>query len=178
MRRIALWAAACAYATTSGCSTVNTMALSPGDPVQPTFSYTAGRATQDFALPPSVVLATVPQAMDDLRIQAVHQTHNVGVVNFEGTTPDNRTATVAVRPRGATTRVHVRVGWFGDEPLSRAVMDRLGVRLGSLPASAIPVDPPSSPGSNPYFSREAIPDTLMFREQAESRYRDTTVPQS
>jgi hypothetical protein len=175
MRRIALWAAACVSAV--GCSTVNTIApaLSGSTPTE--FTYTAGRATQDFRVPTAEILTTVPTAMDDLRIQSVRQTHDAGAVIFEGTTADNRTAAVTVRPNQGVTRVSVRIGWFGDQPLSRALMDRLGVRLGSLPPSAIPVEPPSSPDPNPFFSRQAVPDERMLREQAESRYRDTAVPQ-
>jgi hypothetical protein len=176
MRRIALWTAVCAGAATAGCATVNTLALAPSDSTKTDFSYTAGRATQDLVFPLSVVLATVPNALEDLRINSVRQTRDAGVVIFEGTTADNRSATVAVRPRQGTTRVTVRIGWFGDEPLSRALLDRLGVRLGSLPPSAIPVNPPSSPDPNPFFSRDAVPDAQMLREQAESRYRDTPIP--
>ncbi|MHC5542385.1 DUF3568 family protein, partial [Singulisphaera rosea] len=80
------------------------------------------------------------------------------------------------RPNPGATRVSVRIGWFGDEPLSKALMDRIGVRLGTLPPTAIPTDPPSEPGSNPYFSKSAIPDSVMLRDQADAIYRDSPVP--
>lgn len=174
MRRIALWTAACAVAAAPGCTTVAPVAgpaLAAGE-----FSYTAGRATQDFAYPAATVQSAVSAALEDLRIHSVRQTHDAGSVLFEGTTADHRRALVTLRPHRGAARLTARIGWFGDEPLSRALMDRVGVRLGSLPPSAIPAEPPSSPGSNPYFSRSAVPDAVMLRDQAESRYRDTVVP--
>ena len=42
----------------------------------------------------------------------------------------------------------------------------VGIRLGDLPPSAIPANPPSEPGKNPYFDRAAISDTEMLKEQA------------
>ena len=174
MRRSAQWTAACVVAVASGCMTVAPVAgpaLAVGE-----FSYSAGQATQDFAYPAATVRSAVSAALEDLRIHSVRQARDAGGVLFEGTTADHRRALVTLRPNRGVARLTARIGWFGDEPLSRALMDRVGVRLGSLPPSAIPAEPPSSPGSNPYFSRSAVPDAVMLRDQAESRYRDTVVP--
>jgi hypothetical protein len=72
--------------------------------------------------------------------------------------------------------VTIRIGWFGDEPLSRALMDRIGIRLGTLPPAAIPVEPPSSPAGNPFFSKNAVSDAEMLKDQADAPYSDKTVP--
>lgn len=174
MRRTALATAIFAGLTGAGCATTGPVA---GTALSVTgFSYAAGRATQDFALPAPTVQSAITTAMEDLRMQSTSQTSEAGALIYHGTTADNRRVTIHVRPNPGATRVSVRIGWFGDEPLSKALMDRIGVRLGTLPPTAIPTDPPSSPGSNPYFSKSAIPDSVMLRDQADAIYRDTPVP--
>ncbi len=174
MRRMALAAAVLSGLAPSGCSTIGPVAGTlPGTSGS---SYAAGRATQPFAYPPEAMRSAVLAAMDDLRISSVRQARDNGSFLYNGTTADGRGVTVAVRPHQGTARVSVRVGWFGDEPLSKLLMDRIGIRLGTLPPSAIPVEPPSIPASNPYFSREAIPDEVMLHDQADAIYRDSPVP--
>ena len=172
MRRIAIWAAVLfAGAALSGCSTVSPVAA-PALAVTG-FSYSVGRGTQDFAAPTDKAQAAVLGAMDDLRIHSVHQTHEPGAVFFEGTTADDRRAIVTVRPYGGGTRLTTRIGLLGDEPLSRALMDRTGIRLGTLPPAPIPEKVPSKPGS--ILSTEG-PDPAWLHEQAEERFYDKTKP--
>ncbi len=175
MRRTAFTAIALAGVISAGCKTVAPVAGTMTEST-PGFSYSAGRATQDFNSPPQELRDSITAAMDDLRFHSIRQTVNAGSIIYNGTTADDRRVSVMVHPIQAQSRVSVRIGWFGDEPLSRAVMDRIGVRLGTLPPAAIPADPPSKPGNNPFFSRDAVPDTEMFREQAEAPYRDKPVP--
>ena len=106
--------------------------------------------------------------MEDLRIQAVRQINDGSTIVFEGTTADNRNASVTLRPNSLGTRLTARVGLFGDQALSRAIMDRIGIRLGSLPPAAIPEEPPSTPASNPYFSRSAISDAEMLKDRLDN----------
>ena len=143
MRRMALAAAVLSGLLPAGCSTIEPVAnLAPG---RSSCSYTAGRATQSFAYPPAAMQSGVVAAMDDLRIHSIRQTQDNGSFLFDGTTADGRGVTIAVRPHQGAARVSIRVGWFGDEPLSKALLDRIGIRLGTLPPSAIPVEPPSAP---------------------------------
>ena len=88
---------------------------------------------------------------------------------------DGRRAMITLRPQQGATKLTARMGLWGDEPLSRALMDRVGVRLGSLPPEAVPDEPPSKPASNPFFSRSAVSDEVMLRTQAEQRYHDATL---
>lgn len=174
MRRIALAAAVVVGSASTGCMTVSPVA---GPAMSATgFSYLAGRATQDFTYPLPPLQSAVTGALEDLRVHSMHATQEGGGVIYHGTTADDRRVSVAIRPNAGVARVSIRIGWFGDEPLSRALMDRVGIRLGTLPAEAVPVEPPSSPEANPYFSREAIPDTEMLRGQADALYKDTPVP--
>ena len=106
------------------------------------FSYSAGRATEDFAFPPRTVNAAISGAMDDLRIHSIKPTKDGTAWMYQAVTEDDRRVLVILRPNRGTSRLSVRIGWFGDEPLSKALMERVGVRLGSLPPSAAPVDRP------------------------------------
>ena len=179
MRRIALLAVAI-WTTTAGpgCQTMmGPASLSAlAQPTASSFSYSAGRAVQAFALAPQSVEPAALSAMDDLRIHSIRRTSEEGTVVLEGTTADNRRASITIHPQNAGTRVSTRFGLFGDEPLSRALMDRINVRLGALPPSAIPVDPPSEPGKNPYFSRTAISDEEMLKDKADAPFNGAAFP--
>lgn len=181
MCRTALFATSLLALSAAGCQTVNPSALaslgrSDAQTAGTAYTYYGGRAVQTLALPPATVQPAVVAALDDLRVQGVHQTRDGASVVFEGTTADNRKASVTLRPHPAGTRLSARFGLFGDEPLTRALMDRVGVRLGTLPPAAVPIEPPSEPAGNPYFSRSAVPDSVMFKDQAEAPFRGTAVP--
>lgn len=174
MRQTSMVAAMIAGTMLPGCRTVAPIA---GPTLAAAgFAYGAGKATQEFAYPTAAVQAAIAAALDDVRIEGVRQKHDGPARIFEGTTGDGRSATVTLRPGQGAARVTARIGWFGDEPLSLALMERVAVRLGSLPPTAIPVEPPSSPGTNPFFSRQAIPDSSMLRDHAEAPFRDSPIP--
>jgi len=174
MRRLALSATICSGFLSTGCATVGPVAA----PMMTStaFSYSAGRASQDFLYPPSAIQSAITGALDDLRVHSVHLTNDAGLLVYHGSTADDRRISVTIRPLQANSRVAVRVGWFGDEPLSKAVLDRIGIRLGELPAEAVPVEIPSEPGSNPFFAKDPETETQILKEQADSLYRDTPVP--
>lgn len=183
MRRIALSATALlAVAAGSGCQTTGPAALmalgrsespSPGGS---DYRYAGGWADQTFGQGAAAVQPAVLGALDDLRVHSVRQISDGGSIVFEARTADNRRATVTLIPQARGTRLSARVGLFGDQALSRALMDRVGIRLGNLPPAPVPDAPPSQPASNPYFSRTAISDAEMLKDQAEAPYRSTAVP--
>jgi hypothetical protein len=174
MRRTSLVAAAWTVVVLAGCRTVPPAA-------SPTlgaagFAYGAGKATQEFAYPFPAVQSASAAALEDLQVVQIRQRRDGPARIIQGTTADGRPATVTLRPGQGAARVTARIGWFGDEPFSKALMERIGVRLGSLPPTAIPDEPPSSPAANPFFSRSAVPDAAMLRDQVEAPYRDSPVP--
>jgi hypothetical protein len=165
-------ALACGLAI-GGCATV---APSPERLVTTGTSFSTGRAVQDFALPPAKVGIAISDAMADLKMTSIEPARDGVVYKIQAKTTDKRTVLVTLRPHQAQTRVGCRIGTFGDEPLSRALLERTGVRLGTLPPAAIPDHVPSSPGSNPFFSRDAVSDEEMLKDVAEAPYLDRVVP--
>jgi Protein of unknown function (DUF3568) len=185
MRRIARTARAsailAAIATAgagAGCSTIAPAALSAvgNASSSPGFSYAAGRAYQSYALPPAKVQPALLSAVDDLRMHSVAVTQEGSNTVVQATTANNHRATIMLRPEPTGSHISVRIGMFGDEPLSRALMDRVSVRLGTLPPTAIPAEAPSEPASNPFFSRTAVPDEVMLKDQADAPYRGSAFP--
>ena len=123
-----------------GCATVPP---SPERLVSTETSFSAGRAMQDFAVPLGKVGTAVTEAMDDLKMTSIETGRDGAVYKVQAKTADNRTVMVTLRPHQTQTRVGCRIGTFGDEPLSRALLERTGVRLGTLPAAAIPEKSPA-----------------------------------
>lgn len=139
-------------------------------------TYSGGRAMQDLSLPQTKVGAAVTEAMTDLRMTAIEPGRDGAVYKISAKTEDNRSVMVTLRPNKAQTRMSCRIGLFGDELLAKALLERTGIRLGILPPAPIPDHIPSSPGSNPFFSKSAVPDEEMLRDVAEAPYRDRVVP--
>ncbi len=173
MRRMALAAAVLSGLLPAGCSTIEPVAnLAPG---RSSCSYTAGRATQSFAYPPAAMQSGVVAAMDDLRIHSIRQTQDNGSFLFDGTTADGRGVTIAVRPhQGAAGQHPGRLVRRRAALEGAAGPDRHPPR--HLAAVGHPRRAAERPGSNPYFSREAIPDAVMLHDQADAVYRDSPVP--
>jgi Protein of unknown function (DUF3568) len=157
-----------------GCATVppaaDIMAVSSA------FSYSAGRGAQSFAAPPAAVIAALDDALTDLNINKGRHIRNGAVFRVEARATNYRPVVATIRSHQGQTHVGIRAGWFGDEPLSKAILDRVGVRLGSHPPEAIPTEVPSAPSGNPFFSRSAVSDLEMFRDFAEAPYRDRVIP--
>ncbi|WP_435017595.1 hypothetical protein TA3x_005214 [Tundrisphaera sp. TA3] len=157
----------------AGCSSTGSLGRQAvTSPVGP--SYVAGKGVQVFPASPAV-MSDVKDAMTDVGIHSIKQVREPDNTDvFEGTTADNRKAQVAVQPRGSKMVVTTKIGWRGDEPLSRAVLDRISIRQGTMPDSAIPVTPASNASpleTEPEPETQAnvgVPDSVMLRSQLES----------
>jgi hypothetical protein len=144
--------------------------------ISSSFAYSAGRGSQSFEAPVSAVLAALDDSLNDLELRSPRRNRDGAVMRVEALTKDNRNVATTIRTNQGITTVTVRVGWFGDEPLARALLGRIGVRLGSRPPEAIPSAAPSSPSRNPFFDRSAVPDLEMLRDFLEAPYRDRVIP--
>jgi hypothetical protein len=172
-QRIALGLMLAIWAGLGGCATV---APSPERLLSTETSYSAGRAVQDFALSSSKVGEALTEAMEDLKMSAIEPGRDGAVYKIQAKTSDNRLVMVTLRPHQGQTRVGCRIGWFGDEPLSKAIMERVGIRLELLPPAPIPDDPPSSPAPNPFLLRDSAVKDGMLRDMVDAPYRDRVIP--
>ena len=164
----------------AGCSSTGSLGRQAvTSPVGP--SFVSGKGVQVFAASPAV-MTDVKDAMTDVGIHSIKQVREPDNTDvFEGTTADNRHAQVAVQPRGSKMVVTTKIGWRGDEPLSRAVLDRISIRQGGSPAAVVPVSP-TAPTESPLEekpeenTRKGVPDSIMMRSQLEAGYNQNPVP--
>ena len=161
----------------SGCATTAPRAGLVPDATGPGFAYSSGQGAQTFGAPASEVGPRVAEALADLGMTDVRAIRDGTVVRYEAQTQDGRAASVTLRSKAREgVSASVRVGLFGDRPLSRAVLDRVAVRLGERPPEPVPDEPPSAPSANPFFSRAAVTDSEMLRDQADAVYTDRVIP--
>jgi hypothetical protein len=125
---------------------------------------------------PGAAANAVVEAMDDLQMTSVKRGRDGAVYKIDAKSADNRSVTVTVRPHQQAAKISCRVGWFGDEPLSRAVLERVGIRLGTLPPAPIPESPPASASSNLLPFHSGPPDLEFLRDLSEAPYHDRVIP--
>jgi hypothetical protein len=140
------------------------------------YSFEDGWGAQGFDVAGDKVLEAAQQGMGELKMHTIHQSRfDVTTRILDGQAHDGRHIRVVVRPSGSGSLVTARVGRFGDDALSKALMERIGVRLGTLPPAEVPDEPPTSPRRR-FFSKFAVPDAQMLRDEAEVGYRDSLTP--
>ena len=157
----------------SGCATVPRVLGAAA--AEPEFSYGLGRGTQSFGAPLSAVIVAVNEAMGDLNITSIVPTREGPVARVEGTTEDRRRVVVMLHTNQGFTQVAVRAGWFGDEPLSQALLERVGIRLGTRSPESIPAKAAQLAVSEPFLltrGRARLGDAPRFRRSALSRPGD------
>jgi hypothetical protein len=156
------------------------MSLGPTTPVSGTsgFAFDSGWASQGFLASEDQVREALSEAITDLKIRPTGQSQAEPAISIiDGQLADGRHVRITLRTLDTGNLVAIRIGHFGDQKYSRAILQRIGIRLGTLPAEAIPDDPPTS-GSfgSRLFSKDAVPNELMLRDQINAGYRDAVVP--
>ncbi len=173
--RLTRWTAgSCLAIGLMGCAT-----LPPAAEVAATssaVSYSGARGWESFAAPRAAVVAALSDSMNDLNLGSIRGYRDGSVSRLEATTRDKERVVATIRSRRDITQVTIRVGWFGDQPLTKALLERMEVRLGARLPEAIPSTVPSAPSRNPYFARDAIPDAVMLRDFVEAPYHDRVIP--
>jgi hypothetical protein len=168
-RGIALALASTCLMCQSGCATV---APNVEHASTPAGGYSGGRALKDFPRDPTAVSLAVAESLEDLKMTDIKRSRDGTVVKLEAKTEDKRSVLVTVRPHQDQSRVGCRVGWFGDEPMSKAIFERVGIRLELLPPAPIPDKPPSSPAPNPFLLPVEASKENWVRDMIEAPYRD------
>ncbi len=173
--RLAGWIAGiCLTIGLIGCATVPPAADVAGSPSAVSFS--GARGWKSFAAPRAEVVAALNDAMNDLNLANVRGYKDGTISRLEATTREKERVVATIRSHRDVTQVTIRVGWFGDQPLAKAILERVDIRLGNRSPEAIPVTVPSAPSRNPYFARDAIPDAVMLRDFADAPYNDRVIP--
>ena len=173
--RLVRWTAgACLAVGLVGCATTRPAVEAGASPSS--ISYSGARGWESFAAPRAAVVVALNDAMNDLSLGNIRGAGEGTVSRLEATTRDRERVVATIRSRRDITQVTIRVGWFGDQPLTRAILERVEVRLGTRSPEGIPTTVPSAPSRNPYFSRDAIPDAVMLRDFVEAPYHDRVIP--
>ncbi len=134
-------------------------------PVGP--SYVGGRGMQAFPTSPNL-LGNVKDAMTDVGMHSIRQVPEPnGLVALQAQAADNRSVRVTIQTTGVRSVVASKIGRFGDEPLTRAFLDRLGSRQGTLGPAVEAAEAPE-PAPNPFLSRKAVSDSTMLRDRLDS----------
>ena len=160
----------------AGCSTTNYFGRAKL-PLSAAPKYVGGRGYAMFATTPNLT-ANIKQTMTELGMTAIHPVPEPnGGSGLEATSADHRNVRVSIHSTGVRSTIGIKVGWLGDEPLSRSFLDKLENLQGALPASALPdpeVEQAGVFGSR--FAKEAVPDGIMIRNQLDSSFNPSIAP--
>lgn len=138
--------------------------------------YVGGRGYAMIATTPDLV-ANVKATMGEMGMHSIRPVPEPpGTLGFEASTADKRAARVTIQTTGVRSTVGMKVGWAGDEPLTRSFLARLEDRQGALPASAVPDEPPAGDQPTGRFSKDAVPDSVMIRNQLDSTFNPSIAP--
>ena len=175
-RRRLMAAGLLAAALAGGCSTTNPFGRERLA-VDPATQYVGGRGWGMYPTTDDIV-ANVRGAMTDLGMRSIHQVPEPnGVIALEATTADRRSARATIATTGVRSTVALKVGWAGDEPLTRSFLQKVEDRQGALAPSLIPAEPdPAEPAPGGRFARSAVPDAVMQRNQLDQGFRVSESP--
>ncbi len=138
----------------SGCLAVAVGTAAAGGAVG--YAYWRGNVWQEYPAGFEQTWAATQAALLDLGLPLVGAEHERAT---EGTlksqTGDGTSVTVALETRatpipaeGPVTRVHVRVGWWGDSGVSERLLAQVHARLSTAP-QAVPLPPAAPPQTAP-----------------------------
>lgn len=161
------------------------------------YLFANGKGVQGFAYPAEAVRDAVIEAMRDLRMSDLRAGNTAGIATISAITADRRICNVDIVTQNAVSLVTAKVGAFGDRNITQALFGGIGSRLGSqAPGTAPPADVEpardevgSRDGdfdeevsrtsgrleSSDLFSRDAVSDDVMLKNQAEIGYKENPI---
>jgi hypothetical protein len=97
------------------------------------YAYYKGNVSQDYPAAFEPTWLATQYALADERLPVVHQNPMIDSGEIESKTEKGDVITISLEPIGEgnkqATRVHIRVGYFGDHELSERLQDRIAGRL-------------------------------------------------
>jgi hypothetical protein len=127
--------------TNSGCLVAILGTAAAGGAVG--YAYYHGNVSRDFLAPLGPTVAATDRAVRDLGLPVMDGKMDGTTATIESQTPEGDRVAIYMEPvPGATypaTRVHVRVGWFGDHELTGQLHRRIATHL----QQQAPADPGS-----------------------------------
>jgi hypothetical protein len=125
-----------------GCNSAH-LPLRP-DPGATGYAMCGPYSVQRFVYPNAVVERAAVEAMTDMKIHTVKRTPKADGVCFRGFMYDGRYVLLTVEPEGPNSIVSIMIDVYGDEPISKILIDRIGIRLSTMPKAVIPPFDPRS----------------------------------
>jgi hypothetical protein len=121
------------------------------------YVYYKGRYNRDYTAALNDTLTAVRTALDEMKFPITAEESKNGTSYLTSRTTDGSIMRIYVEPvpsripaEGTLTRVGIRVGAFGDEPLSIRFLDQVGFHL--IPPALLqpaPLSGPALPGVRP-----------------------------
>jgi hypothetical protein len=108
----------------AGCVAAGAAAAGAG-----TAAYVTGDTEATLAAEPQHVLTAARETYKAMDIAITDEMKGGGQRRLKGETGAGETVSVSVEPRGESTKVWVRVGFFGDSALSHQILERIKQRL-------------------------------------------------
>ena len=140
--------------------------------------YFGGNGSQLFPASDTFLVET-RESMDDIGMHSIVEKREGNKTILEAKTVNGRRAHVEFKPEAGNVRVITRFGPLGDEALSRAFLDRMAARLGtvkvekkdeSVDKSAAFVSP------RPKVNRAYQQSGTLVERQLAGGYRDSLTP--
>jgi hypothetical protein len=160
MRRAALRLLALSLLATAstGCNTAHPP-LRP-DPGATGYAMIGPYSVQRFVYSLPIVERAAVEAMTDMKIHSVRRKPKKDGVCFQGFMYDGRYVVYTLEVEGANTIATVTIDVYGDEPVSKILLERTSIRISTMPQSI----------AAPFDSR-AITDAISHRGADVEGYR-------
>jgi hypothetical protein len=121
------------------------------------YAYYRGDVSRDFPASFEATWAATQLAVADERLPVGQQQAHIDTGEIVGKSPKGDDVTISLAPmseNNSQTRVHVRVGYFGDRELSERLLDRIAARLPQVAINPVSPSIVNNPG---YGAARVVP---------------------